>query len=38
LPKRIHPIFRDKPDLTTGQIKTALHKKLDSSKRLIDQG
>ena len=35
LPGKIRPIFRDKTDLTTGQLQTALHKELDSSKKLI---
>ena len=35
LPSKIRPIFRDKTDLTTGQLQTALHKELDSSKKLI---
>jgi len=35
LPKRINPVFRDKTDLTTGQLQTALNKELDSSKKLI---
>ena len=35
LPKKIHPIFRDKTDLTTGQLQTALHRELDASKKLI---
>ena len=35
LPKKIRPIFRDKTDLTTGQLQSALHKELDSSKKLI---
>ncbi|MCL1847313.1 MAG: toll/interleukin-1 receptor domain-containing protein [Coriobacteriia bacterium] len=35
LPKKIHPIFRDKTDLTTGQLQTALHQELNASKKLI---
>lgn len=35
LPKKIQPIFRDKTDLTTGQLTTALHDELNLSKKLI---
>jgi len=35
LPKKIQPIFRDKTDLTTGQLQSALHQQLNSSKKLI---
>ena len=35
LPKKINPIFRDKTDLTTGQLTAALHTELDLSKKLI---
>jgi len=35
LPKKIRPIFRDKTDLTGGQLGDALRRELDSSKKLI---
>ena len=35
VPQKIRPVFLDKTDLTTGQLTTALHKELDSSKKLI---
>ena len=35
LPKKIQPIFRDKTDLSTGLLQAALHRELDSSKKLI---
>jgi len=35
LPKKIQPIFRDKTDLTTGQLQAALIRELNASKKLI---
>ena len=35
LPKKVRPIFRDKTDLTSGQLGNALRRELEASKKLI---